>query len=233
MTDQRHNAAFVVGSILGGVAGAAAALWKTPQSGPELRARLAGRLGVGGGTGRAVSSDAPDTVHVAKASTPSRPSKVWDIWNARTSPATRTVGGSSGVGGKVLSVVEKATAPIVGVKLGETAREAGSRALSGAVGTVRPGSRPDAGASSATSSASTDAPVTPAAASPVTPPEEPPTVPAFESSGEITGAGVGHVASTEELVTPAVPVETQSTEKATGPLTDFPAFDADDRDRTT
>lgn len=232
MTDQRHNAAFVVGSILGGVAGAAAALWKTPQSGPELRAKLAGRLGVGGGTGRAVSSDAPDTVHVAKASTPSRPSKpskVWDIWSARTSPETRTSGGSSGVGGKVLSVVEKATAPIVGVKLGETAREAGSRALSGAVSTVRPGSRPDAG----TSSASTDTPVTPAAASPVTPPEEPPTVPAFESSGEITGAGVGHVASTEELVTPAVPVETQSTEKATGPLTDFPAFDADDRDRTT
>lgn len=222
MTDQRHNAAFVVGSILGGVAGAAAALWKTPQSGPELRAKLAERLGMGGGTtGRAASPDAPDAVHVAKASTPSslsspsKPSKVWDIWNARTSPETRTFGGSSGVGGKVLSVVEKATAPIVGVKLGETAREAGSRALSGAASVVRPGG-----------GATTGAP-------PVTPPEEPATAPAFESSGEITEAGVGHVASTEELVAPAVPVETQSTEKATGPLTDFPAFDADDRDRTT
>lgn len=38
----RHNAAFVVGSVLGGLAGAAVALWKTPYSGAELRERITG-----------------------------------------------------------------------------------------------------------------------------------------------------------------------------------------------
>jgi hypothetical protein len=41
-TRNRHNAAFVVGSVLGGVAGAAIALWKTPYSGEELRERITG-----------------------------------------------------------------------------------------------------------------------------------------------------------------------------------------------
>jgi hypothetical protein len=42
-----HSAAFVVGSLLGGLAGAVLALWKTPQSGPELRTRLSGSFGSG------------------------------------------------------------------------------------------------------------------------------------------------------------------------------------------
>jgi hypothetical protein len=42
-----HSAAFVVGSLLGGLAGAVLALWKTPQSGPELRTRLTGTFGSG------------------------------------------------------------------------------------------------------------------------------------------------------------------------------------------
>lgn len=46
-TRNRHNAAFVVGSVLGGVAGAAIALWKTPYSGAELRERIAGGSGSG------------------------------------------------------------------------------------------------------------------------------------------------------------------------------------------
>jgi hypothetical protein len=37
-----HNAAFVVGSVLGGLVGAGVALWKTPYSGPELRSMLTG-----------------------------------------------------------------------------------------------------------------------------------------------------------------------------------------------
>lgn len=37
-----HNAAFVTGAVLGGLVGAAVALWKTPYSGEELRARLTG-----------------------------------------------------------------------------------------------------------------------------------------------------------------------------------------------
>jgi gas vesicle protein len=38
----RHNAAFVVGAVLGGLGGAAAALWKTPYTGAELRRKLTG-----------------------------------------------------------------------------------------------------------------------------------------------------------------------------------------------
>jgi gas vesicle protein len=38
----RHNAAFVVGSVLGGLVGAGVALWKTPYSGSELRSMLSG-----------------------------------------------------------------------------------------------------------------------------------------------------------------------------------------------
>jgi hypothetical protein len=42
MGSQRNTGAFIAGSVLGGVVGAAIALWKTPQSGPELRASLSG-----------------------------------------------------------------------------------------------------------------------------------------------------------------------------------------------
>lgn len=42
MGSQRNTGAFIAGSVLGGVIGAALALWKTPQSGPELRASLSG-----------------------------------------------------------------------------------------------------------------------------------------------------------------------------------------------
>jgi hypothetical protein len=42
MGSQRNTGAFVAGSVLGGIVGAAVALWKTPKSGPELRASLSG-----------------------------------------------------------------------------------------------------------------------------------------------------------------------------------------------
>ena len=42
MGSQRNTGAFIAGSVLGGIIGAAVALWKTPQSGPELRANLSG-----------------------------------------------------------------------------------------------------------------------------------------------------------------------------------------------
>ena len=44
-----HGAAFVVGSLLGGLVGAVAALWSTPQSGAELRAKLSAAVPAGGG----------------------------------------------------------------------------------------------------------------------------------------------------------------------------------------
>jgi hypothetical protein len=42
MGSQRNTGAFIAGSVLGGMIGAAVALWKTPKSGPELRASLTG-----------------------------------------------------------------------------------------------------------------------------------------------------------------------------------------------
>ncbi len=40
---ERHTTAFVVGLVLGGLAGAAVTLWKTPRSGAQLRALVAER----------------------------------------------------------------------------------------------------------------------------------------------------------------------------------------------
>ena len=43
MAAERHTTAFVVGFVVGGLAGAAVTLWKTPWSGTQLRAMLAER----------------------------------------------------------------------------------------------------------------------------------------------------------------------------------------------
>lgn len=105
----------------------------------------------------------------------------------------------------MLSFAEKATAPIVGVKLGQTA----NRASSEAAGSVRSGGREQ-----------------------TTPGNEQvgaPLVAPYESTGQTSEAGPGHVASTEELVKPTVPVETQSaaTKQATGTFAAFPEFEGD------
>jgi hypothetical protein len=43
LATERHTTAFVVGLVLGGLAGAAVTLWKTPRSGAQLRALVAER----------------------------------------------------------------------------------------------------------------------------------------------------------------------------------------------
>jgi hypothetical protein len=43
VAEERHTTAFVVGAILGGLAGAGATLWKTPRSGQGTRALIAER----------------------------------------------------------------------------------------------------------------------------------------------------------------------------------------------
>lgn len=93
--NNRHNAAFVVGAVLGGLAGSAAALWKTPYTGEELRTRIAG----GGETGH--DHDV-------------------DVRKVRTTNAYEP-----SLKDKVLSTVEHTLAPVVGVKLGKTANESG------------------------------------------------------------------------------------------------------------
>lgn len=95
----RHNAAFVVGSVLGAVAGAAVALWKTPYTGEELRSKL---TGAGSGDEQATST------YVAAGSTGT------------------PVAEERSVKDKVLSTVEKTLAPIVGVELGKTANGSGA-----------------------------------------------------------------------------------------------------------
>lgn len=171
MARQRHNAAFVVGSMLGGIAGAAAALWKAPQSGVELRSQISERIG--GFTGSVSSRGAPSAVG---------------------STESRSTSGSSGVGGKFLSFVENATAPIVGVKLGHTAERAPSDTTGSRASDTSAGER---------------------------------VLAPHESTGETSEAGIGHVASTDELVRPTVPVETQSTPQTSGTFAKFPELEGD------
>lgn len=44
MAEERHTTAFVVGAILGGIAGAGSTLWRVPRSGAQTRALLAERI---------------------------------------------------------------------------------------------------------------------------------------------------------------------------------------------
>jgi gas vesicle protein len=44
VAEEQHTTAFVVGAILGGIAGAAATLWRVPQSGAQTRAQIAERV---------------------------------------------------------------------------------------------------------------------------------------------------------------------------------------------
>jgi gas vesicle protein len=100
--NNRHNAAFVVGSVLGAVAGAAVALWKTPYTGEELRAKLVG--------GTSHETTGAQTF----VATPS---------------AGTTVREERSLKDKVISGVEKTLAPVVGVELGKTANAGGAETL--------------------------------------------------------------------------------------------------------
>lgn len=95
MAKGRHRGAFVFGSILGGAVGAVAALWKTPQSGEELRRKLGFESEIAHSVTAAAkraSTSASGVAHTAK-----------------PLPA------------RALGLVEQVAAPLVGVKLGQTA----------------------------------------------------------------------------------------------------------------
>lgn len=91
MASQRNTGAFVVGSVIGGLVGAAVTLWKTPKSGAELR------------SGLSANREDPDVV----------------TFRAGEGGIEREQRFSN----PVLSFVEKAAAPIVGVELGKLARD--------------------------------------------------------------------------------------------------------------
>lgn len=119
---KRHNAAFIVGSVVGGLVGAAAALWKTPYTGEELRGRI---------TGSALQTR----------------SVTGEAGTSTTSQETGTSFKS-----KVLSTVENTLAPVVGVKLGRTANEEDSASSTRDMAGTRAGTGMGTTASERTSS---------------------------------------------------------------------------------
>ncbi len=90
MAEQRHNTAFVVGAILGGIAGAAVTLWTTPRSGLELRGQMMGQ---------------------------------GDDYAPGVEPAGGGGSSDTSLSNRALGLVERAAAPLVGMRLGETANE--------------------------------------------------------------------------------------------------------------
>lgn len=178
MPDDRHNAAFVFGAILGGIAGAAITLWKTPQSGVQLRTELS--QGLNDLTG----------IDLGGAPGPDRHSRRPPLQSpipGRTTPER--------LSSRALEFAERAAAPLVGVRLGQTANE-GVVERTTVVETTAP---PAAGA----------------ATPPVGEPSTPPSMPVGTASGEAAPAGIGHAASTEELAHPQ--------EGATVPASQTPA----------
>jgi len=121
----------VVGSVLGGLAGAAIALWKAPRTGEELRDKLMGGQegsrrvvvsGVGSGSRGVLSGISAGSQRVVSGVTAAA-QRV-----STTDPAsTKATDSPSGAtfSNRVISLVERATAPIVGVKLGQTANGSG------------------------------------------------------------------------------------------------------------
>ena len=95
MAKSRHNGAFIFGAMLGGAVGAVAALWNTPQSGAELRRKLG------------FESEAATTVTTAA--------------KQAASTATSVAQPACPLPSRALGLVEQAAAPLVGVKLGQTA----------------------------------------------------------------------------------------------------------------
>lgn len=155
---ERHNAAFVVGSVLGGVVGAAVALWKAPQTGEELRQKLASsdngesrsrrvvstvRTESGGDSGEVRSGGVVSPVRTGSSrvldSARMGSDRLLNLVKAGSDrlsrpDSTESKASSSGstptapFSNRVLSFVEKAAAPIVGVKLGQTANGSGPAA---------------------------------------------------------------------------------------------------------
>lgn len=187
MPDDRHTAAFVFGAILGGIAGAAITLWKTPQSGAHLRA------GLSQGLNDLTGLDLAGTAHPDQQSR--RPPLQSPI-PGRTTPER--------LSSRALEFAERAAAPLVGVKLGQTANEHAVERTT----------------------------VVETAAPPLAEPRpvaEPPVAPVGTASPDVPPAGAGHAASTEELTQPpegaTVPVPAAQAPDASGVAAPVPDHD--------
>lgn len=113
MRSQRNTGAFVAGSVIGGLLGAVLALWKTPKSGAELRA--------------GISLERDNVV----------------TYRPETDRADiGTVEREQRFSNPVLSFVERAAAPIVGVELGKLAKDDPNAAAATPVRTSSADARP-------------------------------------------------------------------------------------------
>jgi gas vesicle protein len=111
MANDRHGTAFVVGAVIGGIVGAAATLWTTPRSGPELRSRMTEQQSRVIELRSRMMGQGDDYA-------PGAP-------NIAVSGATGAGGRTERLSSRALGFVERAAAPLVGVRLGETANERG------------------------------------------------------------------------------------------------------------
>lgn len=102
MAKRSGGGAFFFGSVIGGAVGSLVTLWSTPQSGQELRRKL--------GIDQAVS-----TVSSAM------PSGGDTTSAGSTATGTSFGSGSAPLSARLLAPVERVVAPLVGVKLGQTA----------------------------------------------------------------------------------------------------------------
>jgi hypothetical protein len=96
MARKQHNGTMVMGALLGGAVGAVTALWKTPYTGDELRRKL----GLAAGPEGMTTHEVHGSTSTAVAAPPAPARSLAD---------------------KALGLVEQAAAPLVGVKLGQTA----------------------------------------------------------------------------------------------------------------
>jgi hypothetical protein len=170
MASQRNTGAFVAGSVLGGLIGAAVALWTTPKSGTELRAGLSG----GGGETVTYRAEGGTVTAERRFSNP------------------------------VLSFVEKAAAPIVGVELGKLAKDDPNAVASAPVRASAADAKPPSTLTTAPQATGVGN-ATPAApyTSPATAQGDDTVVNPGETATHDSNAGsTAHAATTEELTHP-------------------------------
>ncbi len=184
-SSKRNTGAYILGGVIGGAAGAAVTLWKTPKSGEEMRAALAGGL-----------SSSPPTTEPGTSI-------------GASPPAT-----SGRFSNPVLSFVERAAAPIVGVELGKLAKDDPEATESKPVRSGAADAKPPAGTTSPQTSRG-DLPV---------PPEDADTYDEEEGSH-------AHAATVEELTSPP-PEKTGPGEQGHGERREsapFPDLESNDR----
>lgn len=106
MARDNNTGAFIVGTLLGGVVGAVAALWKTPQSGKDLR-QLVGLES--------------EPVHAVTGAVKTSAIKVKDVAENVSEAVADAATSGRPITDVALELVGQATAPLVGVNIGQTA----------------------------------------------------------------------------------------------------------------